>query len=293
MSLMSFVVRYTWGKNDKKRDFGLTTPDDVIRDDGIIYGKDEEYNVLDVYRPKEVKEKYPVIFIVHGGAWIYGTKEVYQYYGMSLAQRGFLVVNFSYRLAPENKFPKQLEDVNDVVSWLIDNKEEYKADTDNMFMVGDSAGGHLLSLYSCICTNTEYAKEYSLSVPKGFIPNAIALNCSAFDLLGDGDSKSGRTLMYALLGKKDFEKNMDKISPKLHITKDFPPSFVMSAGGDFLLAQAKNISDLMDKLDIEHELHIYEEDNPKLGHVFHCNMRLPQAKQCNDEECAFFRKHMK
>lgn len=54
----------------------------------------------------------PVIVSVHGGGWGYGDKERYQYYCMSLAQQGFAVVNFSYRLASKYKFPAPLEDTN-------------------------------------------------------------------------------------------------------------------------------------------------------------------------------------
>ena len=32
---------------------------------------------------------------VHGGGWVYGDKQTYQYYCMSLAEKGFAVVNFS------------------------------------------------------------------------------------------------------------------------------------------------------------------------------------------------------
>ena len=93
---------------------GMNTPEDIERWDNIVYGHDDrEMQRLDVYRPKQAQgEDLPVIISVHGGAWMYGDKERYQYYCMSLAQRGFAVVNFTYRLAPESKFPAQLEDVN-------------------------------------------------------------------------------------------------------------------------------------------------------------------------------------
>ena len=70
---------------------------------------------------------------------------------MTLAQRGFAVVNFTYRLAPEVKFPAPLEDTNNVISWMYENQEEYGLDMEHVFMVGDSAGGHLCGLYSAIC----------------------------------------------------------------------------------------------------------------------------------------------
>ena len=90
--------------DDAKRDEGLTTPVDIERFDNIRYGEHER-NILDVYRPKDQKGKLPLIVSIHGGGWVYGSKEINQFYCMSLAERGFAVVNFSYRLAPEFKHP--------------------------------------------------------------------------------------------------------------------------------------------------------------------------------------------
>ena len=39
-----------------------------------------------------------------------------------------------------------------VMGWIMENAEKYGLDTDNIFMVGDSAGGHLLGLYTAMCT---------------------------------------------------------------------------------------------------------------------------------------------
>ena len=86
-------IRYDFGKGDRKRDAGLKTPEDVKRFDDISYGPDRKYQLLDVYRLKDAEGKLPVIVSVHGGGWVYGTKETYQFYCMSLAQRGFAVVN--------------------------------------------------------------------------------------------------------------------------------------------------------------------------------------------------------
>lgn len=125
MSEVSEKLRNEFGEGDAKRDAGLRTPDDIDRVDNIQYGPDPVWNVLDVYRPKGERRKLPVIVIVHGGGWVYGDKSVYQFYGMSLAQRRFVVVNFTYRLAPEAKYPAPLEDTNQVVTWIHDNQDAY------------------------------------------------------------------------------------------------------------------------------------------------------------------------
>ena len=94
MSDFSRKMRKEFKRNDDIRDYGLSTPIDIIRYDNIPYGNDPEWNVLDVYRPESAGNKdLPVIVSVHGGGWIYGDKNRYQFYCMSLAQRGFAVVN--------------------------------------------------------------------------------------------------------------------------------------------------------------------------------------------------------
>ena len=81
-------IRHTFGSSDKRRDAGQTTPADIIRYDNILYGNDRKFKkwqLLDVYRPKNAIEsdgslkKLPVIISVHGGAWVYGDKNRYQF----------------------------------------------------------------------------------------------------------------------------------------------------------------------------------------------------------------------
>ena len=119
MSLISWYIRYDFKKGDRRRDAGLSTPPEIQRYDDIVYGDSKKWQILDVYRPKDKAGKLPVILSVHGGGWVYGTKETYQFYCMDLVKRGFAVVNFTYRLAPEHRYPAQIEDTNAVVEWIL------------------------------------------------------------------------------------------------------------------------------------------------------------------------------
>lgn len=289
MEKMSSIVRRQFKEGDDIRDAGLTTPEDVIRYDDIAYGKDSEMQVLDVYRPKDAEGRIlPVIVSVHGGGWVYGDKERYQYYCMSLAQRGFAVVNFSYRLAPEHQFPAPVEDTNSVFAWILDNKDKYGMDVENLFAVGDSAGGQILSLYADICTNEEYAKEYDFQVPEGLKIKAVALNCGQYNM--EDTSDMTRQLMEEYLPEKGTQEELRRISSDLYITDQFPPAYVMTAEGDFLREQAPYMYGKLKEKNVFCELHEYSSPKEKLMHVFHLNMRSEDAKRCNDDECEFFRK---
>lgn len=295
MSYTSERVRREWKIGDAKRDAGLTTPDDIQRFDNIAYGEDPVWNCLDVYRPKNQIGKLPVIVNIHGGGWVYGDKEIYQFYGMSLAQRGFAVVNFSYRLAPEAKYPAQLEDINKVITWMYQNRDKYGLDLEHVFMVGDSAGGHLCGIYSAICTNVEYASQYKFKIPNGFVPKAIGLNCGVYNPIADGEvlgRKEDVDLIEDLLPEKSSAREQELVNLTNHITSQFPPVYLMTAVGDFCRPQAGILEAALKANGIPYEFKTYGTEENPLYHVFHVTIQEPEGQKCNDEECAFFRKYL-
>ena len=275
--------------DDAKRNAGLMTPDDVQRFDNRRYGNHRTRNILDVYRPKNVEGKLPVIISVHGGGWVYGNKEIMQFYCMSLAQHGFAVVNFNDRLAPNHKHPSTLVDTNKVIKWILRHADEYGFDTNNVFGVGDSVGATILGLYCAALTNPSYAKEVGIEPPSGFKFRALGLNCGLYHLV--------RGVEYLIdncaceyLPKGGTDEEFLSLSLQEHANALFPPCFVLTSVGDFLGVQAKPFCEKMASLGVNAQYHCYgSKDNP-LGHVFHINIKLPEAREANDEECAFFKK---
>ncbi|MBR4421974.1 MAG: hypothetical protein IKS69_05525 [Erysipelotrichaceae bacterium] len=77
------------------------------------------------------------------------------------------------------------------------------------------------------------------------------------------------------------------------MTKDFPPSFVMTAYHDFLKVMAYPMHQKLKRLGVESEYHIYgSKDREDIGHVFHVDCKSEEADRCNEDECAFFKKHI-
>ncbi|MCQ2080722.1 MAG: alpha/beta hydrolase [Lachnospiraceae bacterium] len=305
------TIRRDWLKADTKRDEGLKDSDKLIAIDNIQYGPYGDENLMDIYYPKqsinseesvgslseggtEPKKRYPVIINVHGGAYVYGTKEIYRYYMMSLAERGFLTVNINYRLAPENSFPATLEDVNEAIKYILAHEDEYPVDMQNIFMVGDSAGANMASLYACLLTSEEYRKIVNIMLPANISINAIALNCGLYDPEFEVPSDLHRPeLNKYLLKEKDVEASK-YIGTVNYVTKDFPPTFLMSGYYDFLKCQVEPMEKALTENGVEHITKVYGTKKDKeLSHVFHVNMKLDMAHVCNKEECEFFKKFIK
>lgn len=284
-------IRKDFAQGDVARDEGLVRPDDVEWEDDLCYGVHGKWNLLDIYYPKGTSDLLPVIISIHGGAWVYGTKEVYQYYGCSLAQHGFAVVNFNYRLAPENPFPAALEDINQLFTWVAEHGKEHHIDTENLFVVGDSAGAQFCAQYAAMLGNPEYAALYDFKLPDVKL-RAVALNCGCYNMEKRFNEKDrDKALAYFCGEPEAFLPFVDTMS---YLNEKFPPAFVMTACHDFLREEAEPMVHALRKYGVEAEFHLYgSETRKEIAHVFHCNMKLDEAAKCNDEECAFFRKHIK
>lgn len=284
MSLATWLFIRNCVKSDTKRDAGLTTPADIKRFDNIQYGEDSKWHLLDVYRPNNTNEKLPVIVSIHGGGWVYADKEVYQYYCMNLAERGFVVVNFSYRLAPKNKFPASLEDSNAVFTWVHDNADKYGMDLDNLFAVGDSAGATNIGLYAAMLTNQDYAKKYDFKLPDISL-KAIGLNCGLYNM----NRKENGSFNSAIFEHKGSKEELDMMSLIHHITPSFPPCYILGASNDQFSQGIQELTEVLTTNNIKYIDKIYgDEKNHPLYHVFHCNIKSDDAKLANDDECNFF-----
>ncbi len=157
-------------------------------------------------------------------------------------------------------------------------------------MVGDSAGGQLASHYLTIFTNPEFAKLFTFQTPDVKV-RAVALNCGVYDTRNCVDTEVDEYLL-EYIDKEKLTKDMwESLDTIKYMTSDFPPAFVMSAYHDFLVADAEPMYRHLQSLSVPCELRIYgSKEQEEIAHVFHVNIRLPEAGKCNDEECEFFKR---
>lgn len=106
--------------------------------------------LADVYQPAGAATSYPVVLVVHGGAWISGDKSMPGTYARMFAENGIAAVSINYRLAPRHKFPAQVDDVRVALAWIHDQAEENRWDLDRLGLFGYSAGAHLCSLIAML-----------------------------------------------------------------------------------------------------------------------------------------------
>jgi len=116
----------------------------VLFESGIEYSNpDNQHLELNLARPKQTDGLRPAILCIHGGGFRAGMREGYDGLCRRLAQRGFVAVTITYRLAPKYQFPAAVFDTKAAVRWLRANATQYHIDPARIGVTGDSAGGQL------------------------------------------------------------------------------------------------------------------------------------------------------
>lgn len=228
--------------------------------------------------------KYPVIVSVHGGGWFYGDKELYSHYCCLLAEHGYVVVNFNYRLSPQNKYPAAIEDVAYLIRYIHENAQTFGIDMDNFYMVGDSAGAQLTANYCIIASNSDYRAKLDFFT-YDLLPKKVCLNCGAYKMAERNDNISAWYLKNAVT-EEQYKLFMDQLD---YVNADFPEAYLMYSVNDDLSSHTKVLDEVLNKVGIAHITKAYGQNNPDSGHVFHMNMYNPEGILCNEDECAFMK----
>jgi acetyl esterase/lipase len=116
---------------------------------------------MDVYFPEGYGVAMPVVFLIHGGGFVAGTKEDFTAVAKLFVSKGFVVVNISHRLVDAeglDQLPplhgpsaiKVVDEVDDIAA-AVDRYTEmagvWDVGVSKMYMAGHSAGGTLAMLY--------------------------------------------------------------------------------------------------------------------------------------------------
>ena len=208
--------------------------------------EDAEKHRLDIYRPRGAAKR-PVLFFVHGGAWVRGDRKQYPFFGNHFAKAGYVVAVPSYRLAPKHPHPAQIEDVADAFAWTVRHIAEYGGDPGRIFVAGHSAGGHLVAL---LAANEKWLRARGLDA--GSIRGVISLS-GVPDVTGEAGAR--------VFGE-DPQARRDA-SPLFHVRPGLPPFLVTYCQWDYLTLpqQARRLHEALLRAGVRSELALVKGEN--------------------------------
>lgn len=116
---------------------------------------------LRIYWPRGVEAgARPGLVYFHGGGWVMGSPESSDVSCRVLAnQAGAVVVSVDYSLAPEHKFPRQVEEALSAWQYTLREASSLGIDGSRIAIGGDSAGGNL-AIAACLA-----ARDRGVALP--------------------------------------------------------------------------------------------------------------------------------
>lgn len=111
----------------------------------IAYADLSSAQRMDIYLP-EGTGPFPVVVLIHGGAFKMGDKGMEASNAAALVAKGIAAASINYRLSGEARYPAQIEDCKAAVRFLRANAAKYNLNPDKIGSWGASAGGNLSSL---------------------------------------------------------------------------------------------------------------------------------------------------
>ena len=274
-------------------------PDDIHGDLDVVYDETSPDGRLDVFRPEDAGTALPVIFWVHGGAFIAGEKEPVRDYLRVLASHGFTVVNVEYTHAPEATYPRPVEQVDEAIAHVVEHAAEFHADPDRIVLAGDSAGAHIAAQTAMAIAQPDYAQAAGL--PAAVAPDRLVgtvLFSGPYDpTTVDYDNELFgffmRTVMWSYSGSKDFLRDEHFLYTALpqHVDAAYPPTFVSTGPADPLLRQNEEWVAALTEAGVEVSPLFFDATTTPdtVGHEYQLSLDTPEAKQAMVEQVAFLR----
>lgn len=251
-------------------------------------------HLLDVYVPEGRVGPLPVVVYVHGGAFMWCSKETHLIFAHAWAKAGFVVFNVNYRLAPRHMYPAAIEDVCAALRWVHDHAARFGGDPNRIVLTGESAGANLVAAVTIACCSKRPEPWARAMFESEVVPRAVVAACGILQV-SDVHRFSARYALPVVVrrvlhllpdGYVDLEAprtdgELDLLDPlrvfesDYHFERPVPPFFLSAGTADPLLDDSRRLASALGRRAIPCEARYY----PGEIHAFHVMLWREQARQ--------------
>lgn len=238
---------------------------------------------LDLYLPETYQEPLPIVVFLHGGGWMFGSRDGCPL--ANLALRGYAVASVSYRLsslATPVAFPAQLYDCKAAVRWLRTSAWRFGCAGDRIGVVGVSSGAHLASLLGTTADGPELEGGLGVTGCSSRVQAVVAL-FPPTDLLAleQSDPEAWRVKLVALglLDGRPSERPLlaRSASSALHAGHDSAPFLIFHGRDDVMVPvdQSERLHAALNAVGASSKLVLYD-------HLTHSDEALDRPELLSD-----------
>ena len=263
----------------------------------IQYDANDPNALLDIYRPAALDgHALPIVFWIHGGGYIAGSRADVANYARILAADGYAVIAVDYPLAPENHYPVPVIALNRALMFLSDNAASLQLNRNQIILAGDSAGAQLAAQIALLISSPTYARATGMhaGIQRTQLAGAL-LFCGPYEgrsIVAEASSSwYSRAFVWSYFGSLNPPASILRaFSVASHVTQEFPPSFINVGNADVMAPQSVALADALQRQGVRVETLFYPASHtPPLDHEYQFDLTLPESNETLKRTQAFLR----
>ena len=235
-----------------------------------------------IYRPYNTSKIFSTLIYYHGGGFVVGSLEMYDYLCATFSsQCNIQVISVDYRLAPENKFPIPPLDCIAAYDTLYDNAPQYNIDINQLAVAGDSAGGNLGTIVVSHAIKFNKNPKFQILI----YPVVRDVESPSFELFKEGFLLETNDMYW--FANHYIDENQDRTDPLLspmyleNIEK-MPTSIIVIAGFDPLRDEGFDYAKKLKDNGVDVVMQVHED---QFHGFYHMNDALPEASIAVNRTC--------
>lgn len=197
----------------------------VVTRTDIIYGRVEGSALLANLAYPDGPGSRPAILSVHGGRWRAGNRtDASSIKVAQWAEFGFFAMSIDYRLVGGSPAPAPYVDLRCAIRWLHAHAGDYGIDPERVYLIGQSAGGHMVSLAAALGEGP-YPKAGGWDKAPSDVRAVISV-AGAYDL----NTLSWGNLWTPVTGNVEDARRI--ASPMTHVSATTKPTLIIHSDDD-------------------------------------------------------------
>ena len=192
---------------------------------------------MDIFCPPPASNRGQAIVLVHGGAWMSGSKAHFYALADRLAGRGYTVFLPEYRLSPEAPYPAAAIDIADALAFVRAHGGDYGVTPGHVALGGASSGGQLAAL---VAYNPAF---YGQNAPNALIDLDGVLDFTTPLALHYENAAGPQSPAARWLGGsyEQAAPRWAEASAAAHVGPSSPPTLIISSGNTRFTAGADSV----------------------------------------------------
>lgn len=256
-----------------------------MQPDVVYAGANNTPLKLDIWYPRDNPNPTPTLIYIHGGGWIFGSKEGAVYQLLPFLEKGWRVVNVEYRMAGNSLAPGSVEDTRCALRWVIRNAKQWNFDTSKIVLTGHSAGGHLSLITAMLPKGTPLDNRCY-----GDEDLRVAAIINWYGITDVNDLIQGANLKnYAVMwmgSQANAQEIARTVSPLTYVREGLPPILTIHGDKDDVVpySHAARLKEALDKAKVPNRLHTIKSGG-------HGMFQLNEYAAAYNEIWSFLREH--